>query len=113
MAPYQVVEQAVVVHQEALSGTQNITQLALFNEDGTPFSGEGISLTTPLTSLVVPQNQQAITASDTLIGAIGKLQGIINFMFTVINDIGQEFDTRLNDVTQELENLDQRLTALE
>ena len=38
MAPYQVVEQAVVVHQEALSGTQNITQLALFNEDGTPFS---------------------------------------------------------------------------
>ena len=39
MAPYQVVEQAVVVHQEALSGTQNITQLALFNEDGTPFSG--------------------------------------------------------------------------
>ena len=39
MAPYQVVEQAVVVDQEALSGTQNITQLALFNEDGTPFSG--------------------------------------------------------------------------
>jgi len=38
MAPYQVVEQAVVVDQEALSGTQNITQLALFNEDGTPFS---------------------------------------------------------------------------
>ena len=79
MAPYQVVEQAVVVDQEALSGTQNITQLALFNEDGTPFSGEGISLTTPLTSLVVPSPaQDGVTASDTLIGAIGKLQSAID-----------------------------------
>ncbi len=103
MAPYQVVEQAVVVHQEALSGTQNITQLALFNEDGTPFSGEGISLTTPLTSLVVPPTVSGgVTASDTLIGAIGKLQAEFNIMFTTLNDVGQA-----------LASHDQRLTALE
>ena len=103
MAPYQVVEQAVVVDQEALSGTQNITQLALFNEDGTPFSGGGISLTTPLTSLVVPQLVEAVTASDTLIGAIGKLQSTLNAVTGVV----------IPELIQELENLDQRLTALE
>ena len=95
MAPYQVVEQAVVVHQEALSGTQNITQLALFNEDGTPFSDEGISLTTPLTSLVVPQLPELVTASDTLIGAIGKIQSMLIVLESTLGE------------------LDQRLTALE
>lgn len=93
MTPYQVVEQAVVVHQEALSGTQNITQLALFNEDGTPFSGEGISLTTPLTSLVVPQLPELVTASDTLIVAIGKLQSMLisleSSMSTILGDLNQ------------------------
>ena len=103
MAPYQVVEQAVVVHQEALSGTQNITQLALFNEDGTPFSGEGISLTTPLTSLVVPNSiSEGVTASDTLIVAIGKLQAEVD----LLNSIGADLETFLVE-------LDQRITALE